>query len=188
MPTMSNNNNPVLEPVVMTFRLSPDVMDEALPHIKYLSALQGHLTPTPEPVGVYAGPERRRRRPTPAEVPTYGEERMPKDEARATLPEDHEGVTVEEGMRRRGRIPGLYKLVDNVEVDPEQLTPSALAIYRVMQARVHKAATAVEIADRLRMSSGTVGWALAELRKVRLVEYLPRAGNPATSRKPKTPH
>jgi len=72
---------------------------------------------------------------------------------------------------RRGRVPGLYRLVDGAKLETNPAIPykpSELSIFHLLRS-APRGLTATTIGTRLGMSIGTVGWAVNELRKRKLL-------------------
>lgn len=73
--------------------------------------------------------------------------------------------------RGRGRIAGRYMLSDKL---PTKVTESIEAVYKVVKSH-KRGLTVKDIANRLSMPTGTVGWAVQKLVHQGAVQYQPQA-------------
>lgn len=107
-------------------------------------------------------------------LPVAGEDRVPVTVAASVAAEPVTPADITPAAippKRRGRIPGRYRIIDTVTVDETTLTPSERAVFRQMAQR-RRGMTARAIATRINTPQGTVGWAIARLVKAGAVEYI----------------
>jgi len=115
-------------------------------------------------------PERRRRARRATETPE-----VPVTTTRGRTRTETTPETKPETPRGRGRAAGVYTLAKNAPAESDlKLTDSIRAVYK--QIKQHKRGISVkDLAAKLDMPSGTVGWAIQKLVRQSAVQYHPPA-------------
>jgi len=107
----------------------------------------------------------------PVSAPKATYEDITEADAQALMNPVEVETPAENRSKRRGRIPGRYRFTGK-KLNEKALTEKERAVYRLLQAR-RRGITAHKVQARLGFAQGTVGWALAELKKSGAIEYIP---------------
>lgn len=139
---------------------------------------------TPEMLGIKTGPaatfreaaERKHRGRPPKVVVTASETETPASGRKRSVAKEVKGQTSEapavaaasDSSKRRGRVPGRY--VPTGKEPSKVRTDAVMSVFRLIKG--HKRGMAAkDIAERLEMPLGTVGWAMRWLVKQHAAEY-----------------